>query len=74
MKKRKKMKNNTSGIQGVAYYEVNHIGYWAALWSEDGTPKKKTFSCKRFGEEDARLQAIAYRKTKEEELYNDEQK
>jgi hypothetical protein len=62
-------KNNRSGIPGVGRYEVvdnprtgNVREFWLASWvDERGASRKRKFSITRYGEEEARLLAIAER-------------
>lgn len=62
-------KNNKSGIPGVHRYEVadnpdtgNVRAYWVAAWTnEHGVTRQRKFSVARYGEEEARLLAIAER-------------
>lgn len=62
-------KNNTSGIPGVGRYEAvdnPHSGsvraFWLASWiDEHGASRKRKFSVTLYGEEEARLLAIAER-------------
>ncbi len=62
-------KNNKSGIPGVLRYEItgnpntgNVRVYWIAAWTnEHGMTRQRKFSVARYGEEEARLLAIAER-------------
>jgi hypothetical protein len=62
-------KNNTSGIPGVGRYEVvdnpdtgRVRAFWIASWiNEHGASRKRKFSVARYGEEEAKLLAIAER-------------
>lgn len=62
-------KNNTSGIPGVARYEVvaNHntkrrVTFWLASWvNENGASRKRKFYVSRYGEHQAKRLAIAER-------------
>lgn len=62
-------KNNTSGIPGVGRYEVidnSDSGipraFWLASWvDERGASRKRKFSVRRYGEQEAKLLAIAER-------------
>ncbi len=62
-------KNNTSGIPGVGRYEVvenpdteNVRAFWLASWiNEHGASRKRKFSVARYGEQEAKLLAIAER-------------
>lgn len=62
-------KNNTSGIPGVGRYEVmdnpnsgSVRAFWLDSWiDEHGASRKRKFSVARYGEEEARLLAIAER-------------
>jgi len=62
-------KNNKSGIPGVHRYEItdnagtgNVRVYWIAAWTnEHGATRQRKFSVARYGEEEAKLLAIAER-------------
>ncbi|MBI5568591.1 MAG: AP2 domain-containing protein [Desulfomonile tiedjei] len=62
-------KNNKSGIPGVHRYEIrdnsgngNVREYWIATWTnEHGVTRQRKFSIARYGEEEAKLLAIAER-------------
>jgi hypothetical protein len=62
-------KNNKSGIPGVHRYEVrdnpdseNIRVYWIAAWTDEhGATRQRKFSVTRYGEEEAKLLAIAER-------------
>jgi hypothetical protein len=62
-------KNNKSGIPGVLRYEIprrsdpqNPREYWIATWTnEHGVTRQRKFSIERYGEEEAKLLAIAER-------------
>ncbi len=62
-------KNNTSGIPGVLRYEVpsdpdaeNVRVYWIAVWTDErGVTRQRKFSVARYGEQEAKLLAIAER-------------
>jgi hypothetical protein len=62
-------KNNKSGIPGVLRYEMprssdaqNPRVYWIATWTnEHGATRQRKFSIDRYGEEEAKLLAIAER-------------
>jgi hypothetical protein len=62
-------KNNTSGIPGVGRYEAidnrktgSVRAFWLASWiNEHGASRKRKFSIARYGEEEAKLLAIAER-------------
>lgn len=62
-------KNNKSGIPGVHRYEVtdswgdgNVREYWIAAWTNEyGVTRQRKFSVARYGEEEAKLLAIAER-------------
>ena len=62
-------KNNTSGIPGVARYEVvaNHntkrrVAFWLASWvNEDGASRKRKFHVSLYGERQAKRLAITER-------------
>ncbi len=50
---------NTSGIQGVSFDKINNN--WVACWQEE-KEKRKSFSVKKFGDEQAKQLAINVRK------------
>ncbi|MEW6141313.1 MAG: AP2/ERF family transcription factor [Thermodesulfobacteriota bacterium] len=62
-------KNNTSGIPGVGRYEVRDNpnsrsvrAFWLASWTDEhGASRKRKFSVAVYGEEEAKLLAIAER-------------
>jgi hypothetical protein len=62
-------KNNTSGIPGVLRYEVPRDSdaesvrvYWIAAWTDEhGATRQRKFSIARYGEEEAKLLAVAER-------------
>jgi hypothetical protein len=62
-------KNNKSGIPGVHRYEIprrsdaqNPRVYWIAAWTNEyGATRQRKFSVERYGEEEAKLLAIAER-------------
>lgn len=54
-------KNNTTGINGVFNYSVRGVYCWAASYKKDGKPLLKTFSCNKYGEEQAKQLAIEFR-------------
>jgi hypothetical protein len=56
--------NNTSGTPGV-YFHKN--GYWIASWNNDIGCKTKSFSIKKYGDEEAKQLAINYRKERAQE-------
>ena len=56
-------KRNTSGHQGVYFHKTNNS--WIASWYEE-KEKTKSFSVNKYGEEEAKQMAIAYRKLKAE--------
>jgi hypothetical protein len=60
-KNAKKPRSNTSGIKGVQRDNAS----WKASWKENKKQKTKTFSFKKFGEEGAKVLAIAARKEAE---------
>jgi co-chaperonin GroES (HSP10) len=58
--------NNTSGYKGV--YHNKKWNEWRARWSEGkGKRRDKSFSCKKYGYEEAKRMAIEYRKKMESE-------
>ena len=55
-----KRKDNTSGTSGVSY---DKNGYWVASWCDDNMKQQhKSFSIKKFGDDQAKQLAINYRK------------
>jgi len=62
---RTKQTNNTSGKQGVSLYtnKKTNIQYWVArISNNNGERIFKSFSIKKLGNDEAKRQAIAYRK------------
>jgi hypothetical protein len=56
-----KHKNNTSGISGVSFDEINNR--WRVTWSgNNGKEQMKAFSVKKLGYEQAKQMAINHRK------------
>ena len=55
---------NTSGIAGVC----RHMKSWRAQWSDNEKRCSKAFSIAKYGEEQAKALAIAFRKAKELEF------
>jgi len=54
--------DNTSGVTGVSLVRQCKYYYYVAYWYElDGSPKSKGFSILKFGEENAKARALAYR-------------
>lgn len=68
-----KQKNNTSGIVGVKFRKRliggNYYSTFTAAWKQlDGTSKSKDFSADKYGYEEAKQLAIAYRNKMIQEL------
>lgn len=62
-----KQSNNTSGLTGVSYRKQGDL--WRAnIYDNEGKNITKSFSCKKYGDEEAKQMAIDWRKQKEEEL------
>lgn len=55
--------NNSSGVSGVVFESC-----WVAKWKENGKPRKKSFSVKKYGFEEAKALATKLRLLKEETL------
>ncbi len=53
--------DNKTGVTGVCLIQQEGNLYYLATWSENNKHKKKTFSCKKFGKEQAFKLAIDYR-------------
>ena len=54
--------NNTSGVQGVR----KSMNSWQAQWNDnEGIQRRKNFSIKTFGDDQAKNLAIAHRKAQE---------
>ncbi|CEM38054.1 unnamed protein product [Vitrella brassicaformis CCMP3155] len=52
-----------SGVEGVIYVKSNNR--WRARWQEGGEEKTKSFSCKKYGDEEALQMAIDHRRAME---------
>jgi len=63
---RKAPKNNTSGTVGVSFQKARK--HWVAGWSENMKYYVKHFRCDVLGYDEAKRQAIEYRKNKERTL------
>ena len=62
-------KNNTSGTQGIFKQTITNNDYWIAQWHDnDKKQRSKCFSIKKYGDENAKAQAIELRKQKEIEF------
>ena len=62
---------NKSGIRGVYYREARPgiaKASWICEWNEEGKRYTKSFSVQKYGEQEARELAIAYRKNKLKEM------
>lgn len=63
---------NKTGVSGVVRLEpqkgTKRSPSYAAIWSEDGKPRKRSFSIAKYGEEEAFLKALTIRKQKVQEL------
>ena len=58
-----KRSDNTSGKQGVSYCKIRELCYWKVhINDNDGKRKAKCFSIKKLGNDEAKRQAIEYRK------------
>lgn len=69
---RKKSSANSSGITGVALETVGERSLWRAHWrGPDSVKGSKSFSIARYGCDEAKAMAIAYRK-EQIELLNDQ--
>lgn len=55
---KRKLKRNTTGITGVFFCKERNA--WCATWSENGVPRKKEFSLRKYGDEAKEL-AIRFR-------------
>ncbi len=56
-----KQKNNTSGVTGVGFNKKSNS--WSARWRElSGKTKSKDFSIIKYGEQEAKILAVEYRK------------
>ena len=63
-----KRSDNTSGKQGVSRSTVKGRTYWkVSIRDNDGKRKTKNFSVKKLGDEEAKRQAIEWRKQLEQE-------
>lgn len=74
---RRKRRNNTSGMVGVARYvntapasaQYKEYPYWQAFWrDQEGQRHTRTFSVLKYGERNARRLAVAARQTAMQEL------
>jgi hypothetical protein len=63
-----KRSDNKSGINGVGFRTIKNVEVWFATWKEDGKDKSKSFSCNKYGFENAKTLAIKYRENKIQEL------
>ena len=62
-------KNNTSGTQGICKHTINNNDYWVAQWTDnDKKQHKKCFSINNLGDENAKAQAIEFRRQREIEF------
>lgn len=64
---RKLSRHNTSGINGVKRPGGQNPS-WRAFWRESGVEHSKSFSIRKYGEDEARQLAIEYRKAHDEEV------
>ena len=52
---------NTSGVSGVSFHKSNNI--WEASWRDENMKRKyKSFSVNKYGNDEAKLMAINYRR------------
>ncbi len=54
--------NNTSNYTGIARRVINNIGIWRAFINDDNGTIEKSFSCRKYGERDAKMLAIEQRR------------
>ena len=69
VRNRRKLKNNTSGVTGVALRKVKNNEYFIAQWYDlNGKSNKKYFSIRKYGKSKAFKQACEFRAKKIIEL------
>ena len=61
MRNKSMYNTNTSDYTGISRRIVNGIGQWRAIINDDDGQVEKTFSCKKYGEREAKLLAIEQR-------------
>jgi hypothetical protein len=62
MRNKRAYTNNTSNYTGIARRVINNIGIWRAFINDDNGTIEKTFSCRKYGERDAKMLAIEQRR------------
>lgn len=61
---KRKMRNNTSGVTGVYFEEVNGSEYWMATYNSNGKRNKACFAVNKYGHDEAKAMAVAWRASK----------
>ena len=71
MRNKRAYTNNTSNYTGISRRIINNIGIWRAFINDDDGTVEKTFSCRKYGERQAKMLAIEQRQRWKRDLYYD---